>query len=291
LNKTFIYGLYSDEDGIVRYVGKADDPVHRLRRHIQQRNNTNTHKNSWIKKVLLQGKKIDYKILEEVDSEIWQERERYWISQFDNLVNTSKGGLGGGTIKYKISYDDCKKWVSKNLSVNSKSEWYRIKELPQFIAKNPREVYINRGWISWGDFLGTDRIQDNKKIDYLSYEEAKNWIKKNKIILKNLNGWKEIELPKFLPKRPERYYKNRGWSSWSDFLSNDRIQNQKKIFLNYDDCIKWLSENYTEVKSHKHWKNIRKDFPENIPTNPNVHYVGKGWIDWRSFFESIKDGL
>ena len=285
--KTFIYGLYSEDDGIIRYVGKADDPAYRLRRHIHQRNNSKTHKNCWIKKLLLEKKGIGYKILEEVDNDIWPEREKYWISQFDNLVNTSKGGLGGGTIKYEISYEDCKNWVSKNLSVNSKSEWYKIKELPEFIAKNPREVYINRGWISWGDFLGTNRIQDNQKIDYISYDEAKNWIKENKISLENLTEWKKIEIPSFLPRRPERYYKNRGWISWSDFLSNDRVQNQKKFFLNYDDCVKWLSKNYTEITSHRHWKTIRKDFPDNIPTNPNVHYVGKGWIDWKTFFSSI----
>jgi hypothetical protein len=66
------------------------------------------------------------------------------------------------------------------------------------------------------------------------------------------------------------------------------VQNQKKCFLNYDDCVKWLSDNYTEITSHRHWKNIRNNFPDNIPTNPNVHYVGKGWIDWKTFFKSIK---
>lgn len=286
MKKTFIYGLYSSNDGKIRYVGKSDDPSYRVKRHIYQVNDSKTHKNSWIKKVIKDGHNLEYKILEEVLYDEWSEREKFWISNFTDLVNTAPGGLGGGVIKYKISYDDCKKWVKDNLSVKSKSEWYKV-DIPDFIPRNPREVYIKRGWISWGDFLGTNKIQDNKKINYLSYIDAKKWINESKILFKSKLDYKNSNLPTFLPKRPDRYYKNRGWLSWSDYLSNNRIQNQKRIFLPYYECIDWLSKEYNQIKSHKQWIIIRKEFPDYIPTNPNIHYIDKGWTNWKDFFSLI----
>ena len=288
--KTFIYGLYSDSDGIIRYVGKSDDPEHRLKRHIYQKDESKTHKNYWIKKAIKENQKICYKILECVDFDIWQEREKHWISQFDNLVNTAKGGLGGCGIKYEIEYEDCKKWISENIQTRSKSEWYSMVDyIPDFIPKNPRETYLNRGWISWGDFLGTNNIQDNIRVLYLSYSDAKKWVREEQISIENSKLWKSIDLPSFLPRRPERYYRKKGWISWSDFLGNERVQNQKKIFLKYEDCIKWLQENYRDkIKNHSDWKSIRKEFPEYIPSNPNIHYLKKGWISWQNFLLSIQ---
>jgi hypothetical protein len=36
MKKTFIYGLFSDKDNIIRY-GKSDNPILRVKRHIYQR--------------------------------------------------------------------------------------------------------------------------------------------------------------------------------------------------------------------------------------------------------------
>ncbi len=289
MKKTFIYGLYSNVDGVIRYIGKSDNPAYRLKRHIYQVNDSKTHKNFWIKRLIKNGEELKYKILEEVLYEEWPEKEKNWISKFDNLLNTSIGGLGGGVIKYKMTYEECKKYVSENLSVKSKNEWLKC-DIPNYIAKNPYEVYKNRGWISWGDFLGTNRVQDNKKVSYISYMDAKKWIIDSEKVFKNSKEYKNSNIPSFLPKRPERYYKDRGWVSWSDFLSNNRVQNQKKLFIDYNDCINWLIENHKEIKSHTHWKKIRKNFPNEIPTNPNIIYANKGWVSWKDFFNIINNG-
>ena len=52
MKKTFIYGLFSDSDKVIRYVGKSDNPEYRLKRHIYQRNDSKTHKNNWINKLI-----------------------------------------------------------------------------------------------------------------------------------------------------------------------------------------------------------------------------------------------
>lgn len=289
MKKTFIYGLFSDSDKVIRYVGKSDNPEYRLKRHIYQRNDSKTHKNNWINKLLKNNEKLSYKILEVVDYDKWSEKEKIWISKFDNLVNTSEGGLGGASIKYNITYLECKKWIIDNLVyIDSKTKWYtNVSNLPVFIPKNPREVFLKRGWISWGDFLSTNRIQDNKKIAYISYEDAKKYIVDNSLTQLTSKDWRKIEIPIFIPRRPERYYKNRGWIDWSDFLSNDKIQNQKKVFLDYDEFILYVNKNVISLGNRNDWRSIVKTLPNYIPSEPSLYYKGKGWISWKDFFNKI----
>lgn len=289
MKKTFIYGLFSDSDKVIRYVGKSDNPEYRLKRHIYQRNDSKTHKNNWINKLLKNNEKLLYKILEVVDYDKWSEKEKIWISKFDNLVNTSEGGLGGASIKYNITYLECKKWIVDNLVyIDSKTKWYtNVSNLPVFIPKNPRETFLKRGWISWGDFLSTNRIQDNKKIAYISYKDAKKYIVDNSLTQLTSKDWRKIEIPIFIPRRPERYYKNRGWIDWSDFLSNDKIQNQKKVFLDYDEFILYVNKNVISLGNRNDWRSIVKTLPNYIPSEPSLYYKGKGWISWKDFFNKI----
>ena len=234
MEKTFIYGLVSKKNpDLIRYVGKADNPQKRVKRHIHntkydiKTNKKLTHKDNWIIK---ENYEIDCVILEECDKSIWCEREKYYLTKFENLTNTSSGGDGGSGIIYKLPFDDVKKWVSQNLNIKSKSEWYKnTDKIPEFIPSNPREVYLKRGWVSWGDFLGTNKVWDNLVI-YLKYENSKEIIKKMNISTgkEYKNMAKENKIPSYIPNRPERYYKKRGWVSWGDFLGTGRIANQLK---------------------------------------------------------------
>ena len=59
------------------------------------------------------------------------------------MVNTSEGGLGGSSIKYNITYLECKKWVIDNLvCIDSRTKWYNnVSNLPTIIPRSPREVF------------------------------------------------------------------------------------------------------------------------------------------------------
>lgn len=227
MKKIYIYGLYNEKDQEIRYVGKTNKKnlVKRLNEHICEslRETGKTYKRNWIKSIIDKEEKINIKCLEIVNEKNWEEKEKYWISQFNNLTNTTQGGEGGRNIFYIISYDDCKNYISKNSNIKSKSDWYKqVKILPDFIPNEPRQSYLNRGWISWGDFLGTNRIQDNlKATKYISYNDAKNWIKNNSKI-DTIVQWKkyvkEKLIPETIPNRPDRYYQKRGWISWVIFL-------------------------------------------------------------------------
>jgi len=234
MHKTYIYGLVSNRNtDVIKYVGKADNPENRLKRHIHNtkyvlnKNKKLTHKDYWIIK---ENYEISFVILEYCEYECWQTREKYYLSIYENLTNTSLGGEGGSGVKYTLSYEFIKDWIKQNLKIKSKTEWYEnIKTLPDFVPKNPRQCYLKKGWISWGDFLGTDRVWDNL-VTYLSYEESKTIISKL-----NITTEKEYKIlakcgkiPTDIPNRPNRYYKNRGWVSWGDFLGTGRIANQLK---------------------------------------------------------------
>lgn len=235
-NKTYIYGLFDvNNSHEIRYIGKADNPLKRLKRHIQntkysfKHNKILTHKDRWLKSINFN---IGYIILEECDKNKWQDVEIGYINKFNNLTNTSSGGMGGAGLIYKLSFDDVKLWVKTNTEINSKSKWYEYIEnndLPNFIPNNPREVFLNKGWISWGNFLGTGRVWDNI-VNYLDYSNAKKIIKELNIKtgLDYKNFVKNNLIPENIPNRPERYYKKRGWVSWGDFLGTGRVANQLK---------------------------------------------------------------
>jgi len=286
MGKIFIYGLYEDDNYEVRYIGKTNkkDILKRLNEHILEsfRNNENTHKRNWIKSVINNGKKVNIKCIEEVDENNWEERERFWISNFKNLTNYTDGGQGGNRLFYTISYGDCKNYI-KELNIKSKTEWYKKTHLlPDNIPNDPAQSYLNRGWISWGDFLGTNRTQDNIKAQkYIPYDESKKWIKNN-LEIYTLIQWKksakENKIPDFMPNRPERFYKDRGWISWGDFLSTGRIANQykKDIFLSYKESQEFMIKN--NIRSRSQFRNLQN----NIPTAPDKYY--KEWTTWGDFF-------
>jgi hypothetical protein len=287
MKTTFIYGLVIKGDDNIRYIGKSDYPNKRLKKHIY---NTKlkikkglklTHKDNWIIK---NNFNIDLIILEECDYKLWEVTEINYINSYDNLTNTSKGGLGGAGIKYKLSYDEVKIWVINNLNIQSKNEWYQYvknNELPNFIPSNPREVYLKRGWVSWGDFLGSNNIWDNN-IKYLDFNVAKKILKKFNIssATEYKKLFEENKLPKGLPRKPNRYYKKRGWVSWGDFLSNGLVANQLKEFYTYEEFKSEINKlNLTTFTSFKKYiKENKKN--KKIPTNPNIIYKNKGWVGW-----------
>jgi hypothetical protein len=164
--------------------------------------------------------------------------------------------LGTGKILPKnktfLSYDEAKELV-KSLDLKSYSDWQTFIKVDKFknlnLPYDPCKIYKGKGWTSWGEFLGTGYISYEKAkeivhplnlksksnwIDYLScskkmnienflsYQEAREYISKN-VIIDSRQQWahftKSENFPKFLPKNPHIYYKDK-WQSWSHFLDN-----------------------------------------------------------------------
>jgi hypothetical protein len=89
-----IYGLTGN--GIVRYVGYTSHSLtRRLFEHVYESQHKNTcHRHRWIRSLLRKGVKPQIVLLEEVNAANWKDRERFWITHFSNLTNSTVGGEG-----------------------------------------------------------------------------------------------------------------------------------------------------------------------------------------------------
>ena len=302
MKMTYIYGLYVTENNI-RYVGKTDNLKKRLYEHILNSKYKKTHKDIWVQKELNNGNTIKIVLLEEVFDENWKAAEIKWMEYYktNNLTNHAKGGMGGRQEVYTISYDDAKLWIKESLNCKSGNNWnslIKTDKIPDFIPKSPYEHYKNKGWISWGDFLGTNKTQDNLIIsNYVSYENAKAIVKKT-INATTEKEWKKLakenKIPNEIPNRPRRFYEKRGWISWGDFLNTNRVANQNKEFLSYQGAVDWLKKSNVKLNSIKDWKNFcKKENPSFLPLAPDKAYKENGWISWNIFLgnNNISDNL
>jgi len=285
---TYIYGLYEvGKEEEIRYVGKSDNPKSRLNSHRARAYKEHTHKSCWIRSILKRGGTIGFKIIEVVNYDNWSDREIYWISNFENLTNTSPGGETGITGKlFEIEYEECKKWVNDNYPNIKTQKDFRniIKELPEFIPKSPNTVFKKYGWVSWQSFLNSDFISSrdkNKKI--LPYDECKKWLSDN---YKNITKWSTItkDLPDFIPKRPYTTYKNSGWCGWLDFIGIDLSPIK---YIEYNDAKKYVQN--LNLDSSKEWyryweiNHDKDDFPL-VPKSP--HTVYDEWETWTIFLNA-----
>ncbi|MBT6647662.1 MAG: hypothetical protein HOB51_09170 [Thaumarchaeota archaeon] len=115
----------------------------------------------------------------------------------------------GNTRMIPVTYEECRKFAQKNNITKSK-EWENFSKSgkrPSNIPGHPQDVY-KKEWISWGEFLGTDRIA-NQLIQYRSFTEARAFVQK--LGLKNNLDWKKYcnsgNKPDDIPAAPWQVYK------------------------------------------------------------------------------------
>lgn len=92
-----IYVLKHPDTLEIRYVGKTVRSLsRRLGNHIANAkgNKHNKHLSNWIISILNDNKRPIIELLEECEYSVWQEREKFWISQFPDLINLTEGGDG-----------------------------------------------------------------------------------------------------------------------------------------------------------------------------------------------------
>lgn len=190
---------------------------------------------------------------------------------------------------------------SKKMKANKEWRvWAKSSERPLNIPSKPDRVYKEKGWIGWGDWLGTGK-RATKTTDFLPFEEARafarklnlklkgtpkqdpkklSWINYVKGNLKNNLGLK----PDNIPAAPDRYYKKTGWVSYADWLDSNNLSGRQRadLFLPFEDARKIVrNKKFSSRKEFKNW--CSKERPQGIPSNPNKVYKKDGWIsmhDW-----------
>jgi superfamily II DNA or RNA helicase len=174
-----------------------------------------------------------------------------------------------------------------NLELQSKNEWMKwakSRERPDNIPANPVGVYKSKGWVSWGDWLGTNRIATFNKV-YRPFQEAREFA--HALGLNGQAEWqawiKKDELPGDIPSNPQATYKDKGWAGWGDWLGTGRVATHKRKYLPFEEAREYVRS--LKLNSQTAWRiwvktNARLD---NIPADPIRVYENKGWESWRDW--------
>jgi hypothetical protein len=199
---------------MIRYVGKSNNPKKRYYDHISLSHlRTNTHKNNWIKSLLLNNNKPILNIIDEVDKKDWQLWETYWIEKLKNegnsLTNLSEGGNGTTEHKWNTkeklkikhrdfpNYNKCQdrthlidknllyqKYIVENLSLNKCAKFFNTSK--HTIFRNITENKFKKNKEDWKHQLSTKE----KSIYYqytISGDFIKEFIGQNSLIYSGFN--------------------------------------------------------------------------------------------------------
>ena len=164
--------------------------------------------------------------------------------------------------------------------VQGKSE--RSKHVPY----NPHLYYKDKGWVSWSDWLNTKNLKHNQK-HFPPYEKAKKII--HKMNFKSKHDWdifcqeklrNESEYSDIISRRPNQYYRNKGWISWSDWLGT-RIER----FMPFKDAREIARS--LKLNNCEEWRKFARgqmqekgELQRDIPKTPDLVYNKDGWVNW-----------
>ena len=194
-----------------------------------------------------------------------------WISDGDWL---GTGNVAPQNRKFR-SFAKAREF-SRSLGLKYHKEWReycRSGKRPNDIPSMPQHIYQGEGWSGYRDWLGSD---------YRSFKGARSFVRR--LGLRSQGEWanycKSDKRPEDIPTHPDRVYKNKGWVSLGDWLGTGRVADKDRSFRPFDESRKWARS--LRLKSETEWRRFCKStkVPQDIPSNPNVTYKGKGWTSW-----------
>jgi group I intron endonuclease len=103
----YIYTLSHPLTNEIRYVGKTINIKRRYKQHLYDKRKT--HKANWVRSLRNDGLKPVLTVIEGCENN-WQDRERFWISQFNNLTNFS---LGGGVDYIRVTTEETREKIRR----------------------------------------------------------------------------------------------------------------------------------------------------------------------------------
>lgn len=174
---SYIYHLCCPDTGEVRYIGKANEPHVRFRKHLDAAKNPQNYAQRWMAKLMREGKKPVLTIAREIsECENWQEVERAAIAKgFDDgwkLTNTSAGGEGAllicpiASAKRKASVKEA--WLNPQLREAQSRRQKRIQNAPENIEANRQRMLA-----IWKDPVYAKFNSDTVKAYYSTPEARK----------------------------------------------------------------------------------------------------------------------
>ena len=181
--------------------------------------------------------------------------------------------------------------LNLDLKIATKGEkmldWPEIKKKISSSSRPFEEEMIDLGWQGQSEKTRKDLattgalfIKTAKKNQFLSYEEAV-W----KLLPFGLRNRREYEKWQKnhpdMPAHPHQFYRGKGWKNWYIFLGT--VKPVK--LLSFERAR--LKARHAALSSEKKYHEWKKNHPD-MPSNPNVVYADKGWIDWYDFLGNVE---
>ena len=189
-----------------------------------------------------------------------------------------------------------------NLKLNGVAEWRlfckgempRLGRLPADIPVAPEQQYADKGWVGWGDWLGTGNISNIGR-QFRPFHEARVFARSLK--LKSGNEWRTFykgempqlgQLPADIPAAPSRTYADKGWKGMGDWLGTGNVASYRREYRPFSEARAFVQN--LKLKNAAEWISYRRGMtpelgtlPVDVPTNPEKSYADKGWKgmgDW-----------
>ncbi|MGY5151893.1 MAG: integrase repeat-containing protein [Candidatus Nitrosopumilus sp. bin_6a] len=181
------------------------------------------------------------------------------------------------------NFEDARTYVRK-LNFKNQGEWFafcKTEKKPQDIPTSANRHYKNKGWIGWGDFLGTGSIANtvsSKK--FLSLEDARSIV--NSLNFTSASDWRRFcksdNKPKNIPSNPQQVYEK--WISWGDWLGTGKVSDNTREYRKLEDARKFVHS--LGLNGQKEWREYAKSGkkPDDIPADPRQTFFKKGWINY-----------
>ncbi len=165
------------------------------------------------------------------------------------------------------------------LELKNQKSWFEFSKSnkkPEDVPIVPNQVYKDKGWISWGDWLGTGSVGPGLK-KYRTFDKAREFV--HTLGLTGANEWrifvKANTLPNDIPKNPNQVYKDKGWISWGDWTGTNVIATYKIKYRKHSEAKKFVRS--LGLKTANEWRAFVKSgkLPKDIPANPWTTYSKK----------------
>ncbi len=127
LPRFFIYGLLDPDTYEIKYIGQSAQGISRFNFTMNKSSlNIVSPKTKWIHGLLEKNKIPLFKIIEICEFHELNQKEIYWISKYENLLNVALGGVGGNTGKANLRW---KPVMAKNLDSGNIKEYQYVWEV------------------------------------------------------------------------------------------------------------------------------------------------------------------
>lgn len=203
-----------------------------------------------------------------------------WVSMGDWL------GTGNVATSLRVYRDYASaREFARSLNYTSQVQWFalcRAGKLPADIPTHPDRVWRGRGWVSWGDWLGTD-VEATRGRKYRNLEEAKRFV--HSLALRSVSEWRAYcqsgTRPRDIPAEPYKAYA-KSWVSFGDWLGTGTVAPSKRQYREFEDGRDFVRQ--LSLKSVDEWRVFCKSgqLPADIPRTPYVAYADR-WQDWRDW--------